>query len=153
MAKRIPYHPGLLQLELLERAEQFFDSYRDMPPDKHLPMYWPRYFAIAHAVELALKAYLAFHGIGEAQIQRQFGHKLKKMLRAAERKGLQLAPEDRSWIASLHTLHSENRARYPVGAARSVLIIDQFVQPTINLLEAVSTAIRGGPKRRLYVDY
>jgi hypothetical protein len=53
---------GLMPYEFLERAEEFYQAYRDLPARS--PPSWPRYFMLCHSIELALKAYEAKSAAG-----------------------------------------------------------------------------------------
>ena len=46
---------------------------------------------LMHAIELTLKSYLIWNGLSKADVERQFGHKLSKLLSEAKRKGLVLS--------------------------------------------------------------
>jgi hypothetical protein len=52
------------QLQHLELTEEFYKAFRDLPEKgpSGIPVNWPRYFALCHATELALKAFLLAHG-------------------------------------------------------------------------------------------
>ena len=58
--------PVLHAHDALDRAEEFFKAYTQLPP---LPwgrwISWPRYFLLCHSVEIGLKAFLAWRGVPE----------------------------------------------------------------------------------------
>ena len=83
--------------EMFEQAEAFFDAQRILRDhDAKLGLSRPRYFLFCHAIELALKAYVAsVRGINDdAGMQAmQFGHSIDKLLNAAGADGLALSPK------------------------------------------------------------
>ena len=61
----------IADLQHLQLAEEFYKAFRDLPPEgpSGVPVNWPRYFALCHATELALKAFLLAHGWTDQQIR------------------------------------------------------------------------------------
>lgn len=142
------------QLQHLELAEEFFKAFRDLPPDgpSGIPVNWPRYFALCHATELALKAFLLAHGWTDQQIRDVvFRHNISNLMTEAIRLGLKISAPARADIDLLSEAHKEFWARYPKQTGDSVFIIDQFEKPVVELLTAVRLAVRGG--NRLHVNY
>jgi len=113
---------------------------------------WPRYFALCHATELALKAFLLAHGWTDQQIRGPaFRHDISNLMVAAIALGLKTSSTARSEIDLLSEAHKDFWPRYPKQTGGVVFIIDQFEKPFIELLTAVALAIRGG--NRLWVQY
>ena len=78
-----------LVMDFFTRAREFRQAYNDLP--RRYPPDWPRYFMLCHAIELALKAYLALHGVSVRKLQsRKFGHDLEKLLSKAMERGLNI---------------------------------------------------------------
>ena len=73
---------------LFHRAMEFEKTYHAVP--EMPPLSRPRYFLLCHAIELALKAFLALHGESESDLRLKFGHDLKKVLKRAKEFGLTL---------------------------------------------------------------
>jgi hypothetical protein len=108
-----PDYPDVLrQFDYLERAEQFYQAFGDLP--QRPPPAWPRYFMLCHAIELALKAYLAAHG-ATAQQLKDFRHNFTALLNEAINKGL----------------------------LKPVFVIEHFQSTARELLNSVSNAVRG----------
>jgi len=139
-------------LQHLELAEEFYKAFRDLPQNgpSGVPVNWPRYFALCHAIELALKAFLLAHGWSDQQTRDfKFRHNISKLMTEAIALGLNISPTARSEIDLLSEAHKKYLPRYPQGGA--VFTIEQFEQPFVELLTAVALAIRGGT--RLWVNY
>jgi hypothetical protein len=142
------------QLQHLELAEEFYKAFRDLPQNgpSGIPVNWPRYFALCHATELALKAFLLAHGWSDQQIRDiVFRHDISNLMAEAIRLGLNIRPAVRSDIDLLSEAHKEFWPRYPKQTGSSVYIIDQFEKPFVELLTAVALAIRGGTRQ--WVNY
>jgi hypothetical protein len=64
------YNPVLYAHDALDRAEEFFKAFTELPP---LPwgrwISWPRYFLLCHSVEIRLKAFLASRGVPIAKLK------------------------------------------------------------------------------------
>ena len=134
-------YPSILrQFDYLERAEQFYEAFYDLP--KREPPSWPRYFMLCHAIELALKAYLAAHG-ATAQELKNFRHNLTALLEEAINKGLSLSDTAQKDIKALQEAHEKFWHRYPKEDAKPVLVIEQFEATAGELLTRASIALRG----------
>jgi hypothetical protein len=150
-----PLNPNpVVQLHHLELAEEFYKAFRDLPQNgpSGIPVNWPRYFALCHATELALKAILLAHGWSDQQIKDVvFRHNIFNLMSEAIRLGLKISPVARSDFDLLSEAHKEFWPRYPRQTGGSVYIIDRFEKSFVELLTAVALAIRGG--KRLWVNY
>lgn len=137
-------HPQVvLTSDLLERAEEFYTAFKDLP--ERAPPSWPRYFLLCHAVELALKAYLAMHGKTMGNLKNEFGHNIERLLDEAVRAGLPLGPLARGEIPRLNEAHVKFWPRYPREKSKPIFVIEQFDAYTRELLCAVRKCIHGGP--------
>jgi hypothetical protein len=129
-------------MEHLERAEEFYQAFRDLDIPERLPPNWPRYFLLCHAIELALKAYLLFHGATADEIKNpSLRHNLKELLEQAIQKGLPIGPCTRSELELLHDAHTKYWPRYPKQDANLVFILDPFEPYAVELLCSVATAL------------
>jgi hypothetical protein len=145
------YPQGLLPHDLLKRSEEFYQAYMDLPPGS--PPAWPRYFMLCQSIELALKAYLAFHGASEGELMKQnMRHNLENLLTEAVGKGLLIGPLARGEIEQLNEAHSKHWPRYPKNDGKPVFTIDQFEPYVIELIRHVARSLRG-ENYKLYVDY
>ncbi len=133
----------------LERAEEFYQAFRDLPPTP--PPSWPRYFMLCHAIELALKAYLSARGKSTSSLKK-FGHDLRTLLSSAASAGLPLGVLSYSEIELLDEAHRNFWARYPKEDGKPVFVIDQFEPYAVELLRHVARFMRG-ENYKLRVDY
>ncbi|WP_316237651.1 hypothetical protein [Bradyrhizobium sp. SZCCHNR1015] len=132
----------------LDLAEDFYQAFRDLPEKapSGLPISWPRYFMLCHAVELALKAFLLAHGVPLKDLESNqiFGHQLDALLKEADERGLEIGPQERAELEKLHAAHTGYWPRYPMKEAGPVFLIEPFEPCVVKLLVAVRAAIRGG---------
>jgi hypothetical protein len=143
----------IADLQYLELAEEYYQAFRDLPPNgpSGKPVSWPRYFALCHAIELALNAFLLAHGMTEQQLKTQtHGHNISALIKEAIVRGLNIDAKVHSDIKHLTEPHQKYWPRYPRQTG-PVVIIDQLEGPSVELLKAVRLAIRGG--NVLYVKY
>jgi hypothetical protein len=63
MKAKVTTDPRLYALDMLERAEEFLEAFRQLPPPARRWISWPRYFLLCHSVELGLKAFLVSRGV------------------------------------------------------------------------------------------
>jgi hypothetical protein len=93
--------------DYLEYAIQFHNAFHELKQQQP-PLYWPRYFLLCHAIELALKAFLAKLGATPDQLKYDFGHKLDELVIDAVEKGLPLTtkPKTGSRLLKERTLNS-----------------------------------------------
>jgi hypothetical protein len=135
-------------LQFLEMAEDFYQAFRDLPKKARsgLPISWPRYFMLCHAVELALKAFLLASGvpIKDLENNKKFGHKIVDLMDEARKRGLQIGPLERSELVQLHEAHARYWPRYPRKEGGPIFAIEPFQPYVVKLLEAVRAAIRMG---------
>src|SRR5271170_7179400 len=138
------YPDALRPGDHLRLAEDFYQAFRDLP--RHPPpQSWPRYFMLCHAIELALKAYLAFHGAtGKALTDKNLRHNLAELLTQATKQGLSLGAPAQSDIRLLQEAHENYWHRYPKENAKPVFTIDQFEPAARELLDTVAAALYGG---------
>ena len=109
----------------LRLAQDFYQAFRDLPP--RTPQSWPRYFMLCHATELALKAYLAYHGATPKELKaKDVRHSLAELLTRVTNKGLSLSAAAQTDIGLLSEAHEEFWHRYPKENGEPVYTIDQF---------------------------
>jgi hypothetical protein len=138
------YPEALRPLDFMERADQFLLAFRQLPAGKLIS--WPRYLMMTQAIELVLKAYLSWRGIGKATLRYQYGHNIKKLMRDAVSRGLSITPLAQGELELLNEAHVDNWPRYPKEDARPpVFVIEQFEPYAEELFIAVSGCVRGGP--------
>jgi HEPN domain-containing protein len=134
------YPEILIAGDFLERAEEFLRACRALP--KRTPPDWPRYFMACHAVELALKAFLAARGRSVDELAKGFGHDLKKLLDEAMSEGLTIGVLARGELEQLNEAHTRFWHRYPKFDSKPVFIIDQFEVYIDELFRHVAQVVR-----------
>jgi hypothetical protein len=140
------YPDTLRPSDHLRLAEDFYRAFRDLPP--RTPQSWPRYFMLCHAIELALKAYLAYHSATPKELKAKVvRHSLTELLTRATNKGLSLSASAQKDIGLLNGAHEEFWHRYPKEDGKPVYTIDQFEPAARELLDTVAAAVysTGGP--------
>jgi hypothetical protein len=146
-------NPILYALDALDRAGEFFEAFRQLPVPAGRPISWPRYFLLCHAVEIGLKAFLALHGVPIAKLRKDFAHKIDPLMREALSKGLNIGTLAASEIMQLDEAHSKHWSRYPRQESKPVFVIDAFEPYVRELLQVLSTSIRGsGPSAPIAMD-
>ncbi len=127
--------------DYLHLAEDFHLAFRDLPR-RIPPKSWPRYFTLCHAIELALKAYLAYHGETPNELRANGEtHNLAKLLARATKKGLALSASVQRDIGLLSEAHERFWHRYPKEDGKPVYTIEQFEPAARELLDTVAAAV------------
>jgi hypothetical protein len=134
-------------------ADQFYDAFYKLGADHlHPSVSWPRYFLLCHAIELALKAYLAKVGMMPKRLRsKRYGHNLTRLATDAIKKGLSLTPETQARIKDLAKAHSKFWHRYPRddGKFEDVYVIEQFINAAHELMNAVCKEVYGVSREKL----
>jgi HEPN domain-containing protein len=74
-----------------------------------------------HALELALKAFLAKHGVTRETLRKKpYGHDLDRLYSEAVRRGLSPPPSSKELIAAVNEHHSAHIIRYEFATTRTV---------------------------------
>src|SRR5262245_5535336 len=74
-----------------------------------------------HALELALKAFLAKHGVTRETLRKKpYGHDLDRLYSEAVRRGLSPPPSSKELIAAINEHHSAHIIRYEFATTRTV---------------------------------
>lgn len=71
----------------------------------------PYYFLVSHSVELFLKSALVKRGFDERELKK-YGHNLKKLLEALQKKDVNVTKTTINVIHSLHIQHLKQEIRY-----------------------------------------
>lgn len=156
---RLPVNPNILHHELLERADEFIQAVHALPQTAGAN--WPRYALIGHAVELALKSFLASRGFPEITPKKNnknlqksleyFRHDLKSLLDECEKfQGLAITDEIRHVVYALNVVHKHHWARYPSGTATMFYTVEGILPEINSLLSAVRIKVRGGDCRFIF---
>ena len=138
------------EFEYLAYADQFYWSFYKLP-DLYPSISWPRYFLLCHAIELALKAYLAKLGATPEHLKKlERRHNLNKLLDEVVEKGLHLTSETQERIKLLAEAHSQFWHRYPRGDGKfEVYVIEQFIPAAHELINEVCKEVQGVPWQEL----
>jgi hypothetical protein len=147
----MPADYPIYHYEALERAEAFYDAFRQLRPGDSITTSWPHYLLLCSAAELGLKAFLARCGVPELQLRRDFGHKLDLLMREAIDRGLNIGKLAASEIMLLDEAHAKHWSRYPRQENKPVFKIEFFDPYVRELLQGVSESIRGG-RRGFEID-
>lgn len=129
-------HPLLWPKWLLALATQYREAALSLPSGEGPTLFWPKYHALGHSVELVLKGFLARNLMTEDEL-RGLGHNIRPLLKEAMFKSLGLSRRVRLHIALMDDMHAEHWARYPKNHAAPVLVIDQFIPAVDELFETV----------------
>lgn len=97
---------------------------------------------LCHAIELALKAFLAKLGATPERLKYDFGHKLDELVNEAVGKGLPLTTKTQDGIKALNKARTEFRHRYPGEGP-------VYAPAARELLNAVSREVHGAPLSEL----
>ena len=140
----LPPADDLVANDFFGRAIQFQRAFGELPEPDFPPHDWPRYFMLCHAIELALKAYLAHKGATYGQLK-GFGHDLRELLINATQKGLSLTAPTQRGIDILNQAHSKFWHRYPTpeGGPWGFPTIGQFAGAARELIEEVDKHLIG----------
>jgi hypothetical protein len=84
--------PGARAEGLLNIANQCLTAGTSVPANT---CGWPKYFLLYHAVEAALKAYLARSGMADSEL-RDIGHDIKPLATEAEKRGFTLHADEKT---------------------------------------------------------
>jgi hypothetical protein len=135
------YPDALRPGDHLRLAHDFHQAFLDLPL-RTPPQSWPRYFMPCHAVELWLKAYLAYHGATPKELKaKNVRHSLTELLMRATNKGLSLSATAQTDIGLLNEAHEEFWHRYPKENGKPTYTIDQFEPAARELLGTVAAAV------------
>jgi HEPN domain-containing protein len=87
-----------------------------------------------HALELALKAFLAKHGLTRVKLRKKpYGHDLDRLYSEAVKRRLSLPPRSKELIAEINEYHNTQIIRYEFAKTRTV--------PTCKMLFPIVEAI------------
>jgi hypothetical protein len=90
-----------------------------------------------HAAELALKAYLAKHGVLKDELQKEYGHDLNKLYVAAKSKGLVLStPNDDEYVDWMNEFHKDGSIRYVFAEDRKLPFCANLVPVIDEIMKA-----------------
>jgi hypothetical protein len=113
----------------------------------------PSYFLVCHAIELALKAFLAAHGTSERTLRRKLGHNLLGLYEAALKYDFKPADDDFSELVDwLHPYHQEHVFRYRPSDDELILLpaptyVAELLEPIFGHIECVVRTKHAGFKQ------
>lgn len=100
----------------------------------------PAYFCAAHAIELALKSYLAAFGVGRADMRNKLNHCLVCMYERAQELGL--APDGQDYSGVMHHLREYTVLhRYPDFQMQQVITPGDVLSTSATLLLATESKV------------
>jgi hypothetical protein len=71
-------------------------------------------FLAGHTLECALKAFLSKAGFSDTELEKQFGHDIRRLWGAAHERGLPLLLPPPDWVNGLSSVYSPPIVRYPM---------------------------------------
>ncbi len=97
--------PQLLAIHLIQDARAFISDAETLLEANSQgtgasPFSAPTYYLLCHAMELALKGYLASSGVSKSKLQYEIGHDLEKALSLAQKRGF--VPADDRFVELIH---------------------------------------------------
>jgi hypothetical protein len=103
------------------------------------PFSAPTYYLLCHAMELALKGYLASSGVPKNKLQFKIGHDLEKALSQAQKRGF-VPADDRfaeliEWLGPFHLDHSFRYRKTGLLRLPAPAIAVEVIKATIAGLE------------------
>jgi hypothetical protein len=119
---------------LLHIAKQFLTVGKSSPDTCD----FAKYFSVYHAIEAALKAYLARSGMTDHEL-RDLGHEIKRIAAEAEQRGFTLHPDEKTVINGFEA--SVGTREVPPSVAMRYLYFGSPSCPTFENLTYVAEAI------------
>jgi len=103
------------------------------------PFSAPTYYLLCHAMELALKGYLASSGVSKSKLQYKIGHDLEKALSLAQERGF-VPADDRfvelvEWLGPSHLDHSFRYRKTGLLRLPALTVAVEAIKATIEGLE------------------
>jgi hypothetical protein len=135
--------PTIEALRYLDRARQFRRAAMMHSDIENGQPFWPKWFLITHALELAIKAYIVSReelGLPPPPTE-PANHDLVGLYEKAVLWGLSRNPLVMSGLPHLSELHQSHYARYPQGKVIPAALIAQFDDLTDQLLADVTKAV------------
>jgi hypothetical protein len=91
-----------------------------------------------HAMELALKAFLAKRGMTAAKLRiKPYGHDLERLYHEAVKNGLSLSPMDEKVIQAINEYHHKNLIRYEFDRTRTMPVCGGIFPVIDTIIKAV----------------
>lgn len=131
---------GMYAGELTARSREYLDAAKAVAEAHPKALVHPKYYLLAHSIELALKAFLAAKGEPKRRLKK-LGHALPDLATAAADKGLGEIEHFDVLIRHLWTINADYSLRYPVGYIQAVLRFDQAATIATTLLDAANAAV------------
>ena len=128
--------------DLLQRASEYLRACRRLDAGgDHRELVYPAYFLVAHATELALKAYLAAQGVPKSELRKRWGHRLAALYGEARRLGLPEIEKLDLVVAQLADLNEEQSLRYPAYFVRAAPRPEDYAEVVEKMLSNVGPEI------------
>ena len=115
--------PGARAEGLLNIANQYLTAGTLVPANT---CGWPKYFLLYHAVEAALKAYLARSGMTDSEL-RDIGHDIKPLATEAEKRGFTLHTDEKTVLNRFVVPHCYRRVEIEYFGSPSCPTFDNLV--------------------------
>lgn len=133
---------GMYAGELLARSREYLEAAKAVAEAHPHPssLVHPKYYLLAHSVELSLKAFLAAKGETKRRL-RKLGHVLPDLVTAAAGRGLAEIEHFDVLVGHLWTINENYSLRYPEGYILSILRFDQAAAIAATLLDVTTSAV------------
>lgn len=139
----MPQPLGIYAGELLERGKQYSHAFIRLVGDQTEPdLPYPTYFLLSHSLELFLKAFLAAHGVGKAELkQHPIRHSVLKLRERCEQFGFPEVENLTTLVVKIDHMNSDYDFRYPTGYRLTVPRAQDCVPVIRELERAISPLI------------
>ena len=103
-------------MELCERAKDNLECFRVLITHANTKPWEAKYYIASHALELALKAFLATSGVSKEDLaSRKFGHKILKIFHQCEEFDLPHVTKLPELVERFQVMNNNYDFRYPTG--------------------------------------
>lgn len=112
----LPMPPEVLAVILLRRSKAYYEGFSRLSSDdtrqENPDLRHPAYFLYTHAIELAMKAFLAANGMDEKRLMK-IGHQLDHLLKSCIDDGLSAVSGLEEVVLTLTEMNQDQDLRYP----------------------------------------
>jgi len=123
---------------LIDTAEQWLENSRSASPGRSVR---DEYYNVAITLELALKAWLSFHGYTDDQLRTSVGHDLGKAVTLTSALGLELPAGVRQILPAIHPFYMNGGFHRPDHHQWSQDALCEAALPLTKFYAAISAAV------------
>jgi hypothetical protein len=144
---------GALAMAMLTDARSYLIAARRLAAGDLRGVLRPTYFLLGHALELAIKAFLAAKDVSDDELERKIGHDLKRAYRKALKCGLHEGQEHRALVDKIAPFHKGLSFRYRKLDFDSVPEFERCAAITDAVTSAIEPAIMHTYLRDIKIPY